>query len=420
MSSEKDAIVSNSRLTKAAIERGLDKFILLKAFTGSKWRPMYVEKVIEDEEEGSREFSSKTIADVVEALIGAGWKMGNCQTSLKMAQVFLPELDLPSIEVGRARLFDLTPTDISLPPDLYALETLAGYCFQKKTLVVQAMSHRSYNAAALSYDRLEYLGDSILEFIIVTELMKYEDRLSHSLMHLYKTALVNGDYLGFIALEWNITQNRIDLRENQQTSVIEKVESTFSLPLWRFMRHGASEIGNIQGKVERRHGALRLEILSAIESGSDYPWTLLASLNANKFYSDLVESLLGAVWVDSGSMEATKQLLDRMGIVQYLDRIVQDQVHVLHPREELGILAGDKKVTYEVQEQTMDDRINGWSCKVYVGETLVSEDAWGISDDEVRTKGAEYAVSSLRFANGRSGKPTSYGERTTRVRNEQL
>lgn len=375
MSSEKDEIVSNSRLRKAAIEQGLDKFVLLKAFTGRKWRPMCVEKLVEDEEEGIREISSKTMADIVEALIGAGWKMGNCQTSLLIAKIFLPELELPSIEVGRGRLFDLAPTEVSLPPDLYGLETLTGYCFQKKSLAVQAISHRSYNAAAASYDRLEYLGDSILEFIIVTELMKYEDKLSHSLMHLYKTALVNGDYLGFIALEWNMTQKRLGLRESQQIGVIEEVELTFTLPLWRFMRHGASEIGNIQVVVERRHRTLRLEILSAIQSGTEYPWTLLASLNANKFYSDMVESLLGAVWVDSGSIEASKQLLDRMGVLQYLHRIVQDRVHALHPREELEILARDKEVIYEVQEQKMDDGIDGWSCKVYIGENLVSEDA---------------------------------------------
>jgi dsRNA-specific ribonuclease len=40
---------------------------------------------------------------------------------------------------------------------------------------------------------LEFLGDAILEVIVVTELMTYENELSHSLMHLYKTTLVNGD-----------------------------------------------------------------------------------------------------------------------------------------------------------------------------------------------------------------------------------
>ena len=411
LSGNKDAIVSNSRLCRAAIERGLDKFILTKVFTGSKWRPLYVDKLLKYQEEGTREMSSKTIADVVESLIGAGWRMGGLQTSLSIAKVFLPELDLPSLEVGRGRLFDLAPANIQLPANLHQLETLAGYSFKKKSLLIQAMSHRSDSTAIASYERLEFLGDTILEIIIVTEIMAYEDKLSHSFMHLYKTALVNGDYLGFIALEWNITQKKTDLKENPKSGSIEKVESQFALPLWRFMRHGSTGVGREQRDVERRHALLRHDILCAIESGTDYPWTLLAKIHMNKFYSDLVESLLGAVWIDSGSMDTCKQLLDRMGILQYLHKIIQNQVHVLHPREELGILAGDKEVKYDVQVQKMDDGRAEWTCTVFVGGTQVSEVTQGISSDEVRTRAAERAVSSLRSAKRRPGSPIVYGKR---------
>ena len=406
--------MSNSKLCKVAIKRGLDKFIITKVFTGRKWRPLYVDKLLEDQDERTREMPSKTIADVVESLIGAGWRMGGLQKSLTIAKIFLPELDLPSLEVGRGRLFDLAPANVQLPANLHPLETLAEYSFKKKSLLVQAMSHRSDTTAVASYERLEFLGDPILEIIIVTELLAYEDKLSHSLMHLYKTALVNGDYLGFIALEWNITQKKTHLKENPKSGSMEKVESQFALPLWRFMRHASSGIGKEQQYVERRHALLRKDILCAIESGTDYPWSLLAKVHINKFYSDLVESLLGAVWIDSGSMDACKQLLDRMGILPYLRRIIHNRVHVLHPREELGILAGDKKVNYEVQVQKMDDGSAEWNCTVLVGETKTSEVTQGVSDNEVRTRAAEKAVYLLRSVDGRSGSPVAYGERLFR------
>jgi dsRNA-specific ribonuclease len=102
LSGVKDSIVSNSRLCKAALDRGLDQFILTKIFTGSKWRPMYVETALEDRGGGTRKIPSKTVADVVESLIGAGWKMGQHQTSLSIIKLFLPEVDLPSLEVGRS------------------------------------------------------------------------------------------------------------------------------------------------------------------------------------------------------------------------------------------------------------------------------------------------------------------------------
>jgi dsRNA-specific ribonuclease len=360
--------------------------------------------------------STKTIADVVESLIGAGWKMGNYPTSLSIAKTFLPEIDLPSLEVGRTRLFEIAAADVPLPADLCYLETLAGYSFKKKSLLVESMSHCSYSIANASYDRLEFLGDAILEVIIVTELMKYED-LSHSLMHLYKTSLVNKDYLGFIALEWKIMQKKTDMKEDAESGQLTEEETLFSLPLWRFMRHGMFGIGATQSRVEHRHALLRSDIIHALECGMEYPWSLLAKVNANKFYSDLVESLLGAVWVDSGSLDACEQVLDRMGILNFMHRLIKDQVHVLHPREELGILATGKEVNYEVQVQESADTDAGdeWTCTVCIGEDQIIGVAGGVSREEVKTKAADGAAALLRNANGRSGSPLAYGEKRSRL-----
>ena len=401
----KDSIVSNSRLCKAALDRGLDEFILTKSFTGRKWRPIYIENLL-DEREGTRKIPSKTVADVVESLIGAGWKMGQHQTSLSIVKVFLPEVDLPSLEVGRLRLFDLAVADTPLPTDLSHLESLAGYSFKKKSLLVQALTHNSDATATASYERLEFLGDAILEIIVVTELITYEDELSHSLMHLYKTSLVNGDYLSFLALEWNITQKKTSLKEDQGFGLMTEVESLFSLPLWKFMRHGLFGIGDIQREVGRRHASLRCDILRAFEIGMEYPWALLAKIHANKFYSDLVESLLGAVWVDSGSLDACKQVLDRMGIFKLMHRLVRDRVHALHPREELCILAGDKEVEYRVEKT--EGAVSEWTCSISVGKSHIIEVVDGVSDDEVRTRAAQNAVALLRFSNGRNGSPVAY------------
>ncbi len=182
------------------------------------------------------------------------------------------------------------------------------------------------------------------------------------------------------------------------------------------MRHAICSVGNMQREVERRHASLRRDILDAISTGTTYPWTLLAGLYSNKFYADIVESLLGAVWVDSGSIDTCKQLLTRMGILPYLHRLVQDRVHILHPREELGILADNKEVEYDVQLQNTDDETRKWTCAVSVGGTQVSKVYDGVSDDEVRTRAAEIAVSSLRSTNGVLESPIEYGKRIIRCR----
>lgn len=413
--------MSNSRLCKAALDRGLDKFILTKVFTCNKWRPRGIDAILEEVdlnlEKETREMASKTVADVVESLIGAGWRMGHYPIALSIVKTFLPEVDLPSLEIGRERLYDIARVGMILPANLIHLEQLAGYTFKKKSLLIQSMSHRSYRGNTVSYERLEFLGDAILENIIVDELLKYEDQLSHSLMHLYRTTLVHADYLGFIALEWKITQKNKDLIYDPVSRRMTEVDSEFFKPLWRFMRHESMEIGSNQRKVERQHASLRDDILYAIESGTEYPWALLAKLHVNKFYSDIVESLLAAVWVDSGSLDTCKQVLGRMGILKHMQRLIQEKVHVLHPREELCILADGKEVNYEPKLRKTDEDCDEWTCAVFVGERKVAEVSEGVTENEVKTKVAEIAVSLLRFEDGRSGSPVSYGERIPRFRN---
>jgi len=46
---------------------GLDSFIITKPFTGHKWRPIYIEDILEvGPETNKRELSTKVLADVVE------------------------------------------------------------------------------------------------------------------------------------------------------------------------------------------------------------------------------------------------------------------------------------------------------------------------------------------------------------------
>lgn len=318
--------------------------------------------------------------------------MGGYPLSLSIVKVFLPEVDLPSLELGRVRLFDMTLADTPLSLNLHHLEALAGYSFKRKSLLVQSMSHGSDSTASVSYERLGFLGNAVLEAIVVTELSEYDSELPPSLMHLYKAALVSGDYLGFIALEWNIVQERKELEEDLISGSMTEVKSQFALPLWRFMRHSSSEIGNQQRKVKARHASLCRDIQNAIKSGTHFPWRLLATLHANKFYSDIVESLLGAVWVDSGSIHACKQVLDRMGVLEYLRRFVKDQVHVLHPIEELCILAKGEEVRYDLRVHEVDGYCDELRCNVFVGERHIIEVAGGSIEDAVRIQAAEAAV----------------------------
>jgi ribonuclease-3 len=60
--------------------------------------------------------------------------------------------------------------------DIEALERSLGYTFKNKDLLVKALTHKTYAFEAsypLEYnERLEFLGDSILNFVIAEQLYK--------------------------------------------------------------------------------------------------------------------------------------------------------------------------------------------------------------------------------------------------------
>ncbi|CAI9090084.1 OLC1v1024775C1 [Oldenlandia corymbosa var. corymbosa] len=60
--------------------------------------------------------------------------------------------------------------------DLDEVEKIIGYSFSNKSLLHQAFTHPSYNRGCTSYERLEYVGDSVLNLLITKkQFMLYPD-----------------------------------------------------------------------------------------------------------------------------------------------------------------------------------------------------------------------------------------------------
>jgi dsRNA-specific ribonuclease len=415
LSAMKDKIVSNSRLFRASVEFGLDQYIVTKAFTHKHWRPVYVDDVLRAPPSltAKRQMSTKTLADVIEALIGASFLEGGLPKALSCMCVFLPEEEWQSTETARQILFAKAPENMPLPLTMESLEDLIGYTFTKKSLLIEAMTHSSYtgNGAHASFDRLEFLGDAILDYIVVSNIFCIRDPpLEHSQMHLLRTALVNGDFLAFIVMNWSMPQDRVEVvpvsdeasataAAGAKSPILERKQT--NLPLWSFMRHGSAEVAALQRATGERFAALGGVVRDAIWHGGHYPWTLLSRLQCQKFYSDVFESVLGAVWVDSGSQEVCTAVLERVGILPYLRRLVADDVHLLHPKEELGRLAAEKKVVYNGHSVAPDELgEREFLCRVSVGGEVLGEAAGAFSSEEAKMKAAEMAVRALKERQG--------------------
>jgi ribonuclease-3 len=84
------------------------------------------------------------------------------------------------------------------------LEKRLGYPFKKKELLIEALTHRSFyhenpDKADACNERLEFLGDSVLGFVIVEYLFSLDSRLTESVMAKTKSYLVKESVLSEIA-----------------------------------------------------------------------------------------------------------------------------------------------------------------------------------------------------------------------------
>ncbi|RYP59407.1 hypothetical protein DL769_008552 [Monosporascus sp. CRB-8-3] len=339
---------------------------------------------------------------VVESLIGASLLDGGMSKALACIRTFIPEIEWHTLDAARDILASQRPRKEELPSTLSPLEELIGYSFHNKALAGEAMTHASFNLGQLTdacMERLEFIGDAVLDDIVVSSLWNYERELTHQEMHLYRTASVNADLLGFLVMEWTYIQEATSILEDGTT-----VESQARVPVWKLMRHSSQSLSGAQSVTEENHALERTDILQSMREGSEYPWALLAHLQIPKSFSDLFESILGAVWVDSGSMDACREVVERAGILPYLRRLLADRVDVTHPKNKLGELAASdqKEVAYETELRRKKDGDGDggdgsmeWVCRVLVAGELLVEVGGGVSREEVVTKAADVGYDKL-------------------------
>jgi dsRNA-specific ribonuclease len=374
----------------------------------------FVDDLIKNDHASPRKISTKVLADVVEALIGAALIDCDLLAATKCAHRFLPEVHAQTPrDLLQPLLCRLESLKDRLPTHLAQAEALLGYNFQNPSVLIESLTHPSLASdfSTSSYQRLEFLGDAVLDMLIIRKLASCSDpKLSHVQMHLIKDALVNAAFLAFLCIEMAAEREITDVVNVNNSSVpteakmmsIRKVKRVALYELLRFSPSAMSLVRERQVCLHR-YRSLAPRIRAALDISTQHPWALLCQLNAPKFLSDMVEALLGAVFVDShGDLDACEQVAVRFGITQYLERILKDNIDVLHPKSRLGELVGRKegkktkganRVKYTIRKE--EEGSFGYRCSVSVGDVVFQEIREGFTRDEVTTRAADAAVQAL-------------------------
>lgn len=331
LSESRDKLIQNKRLARAALDTNLDSFILTNRFTPRKWdAPLVSQKSAMTPKK--RKLSTKVLADVVEALIGAAYMDGGLHKAQACLHRFLPEINTFTSNIASV----LTPTDrgASNLVDAHRLSHLLGYTFNDASLLTEALTHPSceHDTTTQSYQRIEFLGDAVLDMVVVSVLAAHPNQLSQGEMTLTKHAVVNANLLAFLCMDLSVpdTTTEITTTTNGEVDLVPRLDS---IHLWQFLRFNGPVIKNARDACIARYHALRDQIKSALHQADHYPWELFARLRADKFISDIVESTLGAMFIDAhGNLDACQSFAERIGLLSYVRRVLAEGVNVQHPR----------------------------------------------------------------------------------------
>ena len=370
----KDVVVCNGSAALAAKETGLDEFIIRTNFTSAKWRPVYMRELKnlspDLPNKKTTEMSTKVLADVVEALIGAAYLDGG-GTEVKV----LAMLNLLTCTTAREKihweplarmqqiLMSAAPELKQVPSMVTHLQNMTGYIFKRPSLAVEALTHPSHISLSpgiptgtTNYQRLEFLGDAVLDMLVTRTIYSFKKPTPVPRMHLLRTAAVNADILGYFALRLQVDLDTSELIKNKSFNSSNQEympnrlpsKSSRSVSLPQLLRHAPNpQLSLDLNKMQERYSKLEHDIRNALDTGMEYPWVLLVSLAPEKLVSDLIESVTGAIYIDSlGNLDACEAWIERIGILPWLRRAMEQEIKVWHPKEELGVLAGIQKVNY--------------------------------------------------------------------------
>ncbi|KAG0086071.1 Dicer-like protein 1 [Podila epicladia] len=311
--SQRVEIISNDALREHALRLELFRYVANGKFQRRTWKP--VKFVVDGKVKATEEehlLSNKTLADIVESTMGAALLSGGIESAFACAKAlgipfseFNTWADLERICSDQAQDSEDHAEDRiareAFQDRLHGMETLLHYTFQHPSLAQEAMTHSStvaHSDCAFNYQRLEFLGDAVLDFLVVSYYYKKYPNAPPGAIALIKDSSVNNQILGAMAVEWGLGEFLIHMSESlarEIQRVIVEIEAI----------NEKSESGELQGEY----------------------WI---DLNMSKVLGDVVESMLGAVFVDCGfSIARITELFEHL-IRPFLDKHVDPDRIAVH------------------------------------------------------------------------------------------
>ncbi|OEL29167.1 Endoribonuclease Dicer-like protein 1, partial [Dichanthelium oligosanthes] len=251
---------------------------------------------IEGDSSCYRVLSSKTLADVVEALIGVYYVAGGKIAANHLMRWIGIHAELDPQEIPPSKPYNI-PESILKSINFDTLEGALGIKFQNKGLLVEAITHASRPSSGVScYQRLEFVGDAVLDHLITKHLFfTYTDLPPGRLTDL-RAAAVNNENFARVAVKHKLHAH---------------------------LRHGSSAL---ETQIREFVKDVQEELLKPGFNSFG-----LGDCKAPKVLGDIFESIAGAIFLDSGYDTSTVWKVFQ----PLLDPMVTPDTLPMHPVREL-------------------------------------------------------------------------------------
>ncbi|KAJ1286734.1 hypothetical protein BS78_03G374900 [Paspalum vaginatum] len=292
LSSIRQETICNATLYRLGIECKIQGYIRDAAFDARRWlapgqlsvRPCPCECPINSEfvtedihriddksiiigkacDKGHRWICSKTISDCVEAIIGAYYVGGGLRAAFSVLKWLQIEIEINEELIIKAMSSASVRTYLPNVNLVELLEAKLGYVFSVKGLLTEALTHPSHQEAGATYcyQRLEFLGDAVLDILITRHLfLSHKDTDEGELTDL-RSASVNNENFAQVAVRHNLhhfLQHSSGLLQDQITEYVNNLEGS-SMDRTSLLSSGPSRGPKVLGDiVESIAGAILID-----------------------------------------------------------------------------------------------------------------------------------------------------------------
>ncbi|KAF9688275.1 hypothetical protein SADUNF_Sadunf02G0180700 [Salix dunnii] len=236
--------------------------------------------------------------------------------------------------------------------DLDEVEEIIRYEFKNKKLLEEAFTHASFSDKCFSYERLEYVGDSVLNLVLTKEqYFMYPDLPPGALTRL-RAANVNTEKLARVAVKHK---------------------------LHRYLRH--------------KKPLLEEQIREFSQAILDYPLHSNGLVDVPKALADIVESTIGAVFIDSNfSIEIVWKIFKDL-----LEPIISQETLKVHPVTELYEVCQKRNLKLKF----VDLWEKNMAFDVFIEDQFMGRGTYGLKKEIAHNRAANDALNNIEKVFGK-------------------